>query len=321
MSTIGELGDTLALDPNAPRPPFPIALRLPSAWSILDTDPQTWERSAERMIDTTFHGSRLPAGERRQVMGFFEQLVADCQRAGASVSLILVGRLADSNSTASTASTDSTAGRAGATGGAGRASGSGRRDRGGRAASLGLHLAFLNDDQPATVGRVRDQLPRTGTITELTSGVGPALLHAERTTMVPPGASELVAMTSLQAFIPIPNTGWTAIFASASAFPELTPALQDLMTEIVADFRLADPASGTDAAAAQPAADSPGDADGGQGGPERSAGYQRLETRKGPGIERGFTTFVQRRLADERADTPGSTPSHGRADADGRSRS
>ncbi|NNG36308.1 hypothetical protein [Nakamurella aerolata] len=287
MSTIGELGETLALDPNAPRPPFPLALRLPSAWSILDTNPQTWERSAERMIDTTFHGSRLPAGERRQVMGFFEQLVADCQRAGASVSLILVGRLAD---TAAESGTSRPA-----------------RQRG-RAASLGLHLAFRNDNQPATVGRIRDQLPRTGTITDLQSGVGPALLHAERTTMVPPGASEVVALTSLQAYIPIPDTSWTAIFASASAFPELTPALQQLLTEVVADFRLADsdtgPASGADAAAdGSPAAGADGSP-----APDESAGYERRDTRKGPGIERGFTTFVQRRLtggqpdADNRAD-------------------
>jgi hypothetical protein len=262
MTEIGELAEEVELNPEAPQPPFPLYLDLPRTWTFLDTNPATWERSAQNMLDTTFHRSKLSARERREVMGFFDQLVADCQQAGAALSLIQVGRLSE-----------------------------------GGAASLGIHLAFGDEGQPASLASVRDSLPRTGTVTEVDSGVGPALLHSERMTMVPPGATELAALTSIQIFVPIPGTTWTAVFATASAYPELTDPVEQLLRAIVASFRRdLDPAAIADPAADADAAES-----------TDPAAFTALPKTKGPGIERGFTTLIRKRIEPAGGATPDDT--------------
>ncbi|WP_029137920.1 hypothetical protein [Nakamurella lactea] len=251
MTEIGELTETIELNPDAPQPPFPLYLELPSSWTLLDTNPATWERSAQNMLDTTFHRSKLSARERREVLGFFDQLVADCQQAGAALSLIQVGRLAA-----------------------------------GGAASLGIHLAFGDEGRPASLASVQDSLPRNGITTEVGSGVGPALMHSERMTMVPPGATELAALTSIQIFVPIPGTTWTAVFATASAFPELTDPVERLLRAIVASFRREPEPN---AAVGQPTDETPPESD-------DPAEFTELPKGKGPGIERGFTTLVRKRI-------------------------
>jgi hypothetical protein len=246
--------ERLALNPDAPQPPFPVWMALPADWTLLDTNPATWRRSAEEMIDTTFRSSRLRGPERREVMQFFEQLVADVQRAGAALSIIQVGR----------------------------------REAGG-AASVGIHLAFADEGRPSSLARVRDSLPRTGTSTEIASSVGPAVLQRDRMTMIPPGATEVVALTSMQVFIPIPDTTWTALFSTATAFPELTEPIEQLMRQIAAQFRLTE---------AQVASE-PNGAAGHEGAvTEHStpqAEYRPAPRPTGPGIERGFGTFVTKR--------------------------
>ncbi len=270
MTELRELSERVELNPDAPRPSFPLFMDLPATWCLLDTNPSSWERSAQTMIYTTFRGSRLGAKERREVMAFFDQLVADCQRAGATLSLIQLGRL----------------------------------NQGG-AASLGIHLAFGDEGQPATVEMVRDTLPRNGITREVRSGVGPALLHSERMTMVPPGATELVAMTSVQIFVPIPDTTWTAVFATASAYPELTEPVEQLLTRIVESFRrTAEPVP-------LPTRVTDGDATPADGADDPDD-YVELPRTKAPGIERGFTTLVRKRI--EPAQPPGDAA--GTADQD-----
>lgn len=250
MTELRELSETLELNPDAAQPPFPVYLELPAEWTLLDTNPATWERSAQNMLDSTFSRSRLTAKERREVIGFFEQLVADCQQAGAVISLIQVGRLQQ--------------------GGAG---------------SLGIHLVFGEEREPAGLGLIRDSLPRNGTTTEVPSGVGPAIMHSERMTMVPPGATELVALTSIQIFVPIPDTHWTAVFGTASAHPELTDPVEQLLRRIVGSFRL------TEEPAPPGSSSPPADDD-----TDDSAEFTEVPRSKGPGIERGFSTLVRKRL-------------------------
>lgn len=256
MTTVGELTERIELNPQASRPPFDVVLDLPSDWTVLDTNPATWERSAEQMLRSTFLGPKLTSRERREVMGFFDQLVADCQQANTSVSLITVGRLTE-----------------------------------GQVASLGLHVAFADERAPASVGLVLDSLPRTGVVTEIESGVGPAVLHSERATMVPPGATELVAMTSLQIFIPIAGTRWTAVIASASAHPQLTEPLEQLMRRMAASFQ-ADVPEEHLVAGGVPTDDN--DADG-----TSDADFEPVEPTSGAGIERGFRTMVRKRLTSD----------------------
>lgn len=263
MTEIQELSERVDLNPDAPRPPFPLFMDLPATWTLLDTNPSSWQRSAQNMIDTTFRGSRLAAKERREVMAFFDQLVADCQQAGAALSLIQVGRLQE-----------------------------------GGAASLGIHLAFGDEGQPASVDMVRDTLPRNGITTEVTSGVGPAVLRSERMTMVPPGATELVALTSIQIFVPIPGTTWTAVFATASAYPELTEPVERLLIRIVESFRRTPepaPAGMRGTNSDETGADAPaGDT---AEGDDAADDYVELPRSTAPGIERGFTTLVRKSIA------------------------
>ena len=270
MTQLRELpAERIELNPDAPQPPFPVWMALPADWTLLDTNPATWRRSAEDMIDTTFRSSRLRGPERREVMQFFDQLVADVQRAGAALSIIQVGR----------------------------------REAGG-AASVGIHLAFADEGRPSSLARVRDSLPRTGTTTEIPSAVGPAVLQRDRMTMIPPGAVEVVALTSLQVFIPIPDTNWTAIFSTATAFPELTEPMEQLMRQVAAQFRLsaelADPAANEDGARS--------DAAGSDGAEESAAEYEAAPRPKGPGIERGFGTFVTKRTGPDPTPPAGPAP-------------
>ena len=256
-----QLGDGLPLNPDAPQPPFPVWMSLPATWSLLDTNPGTWRRSADDLLDTTFRGSRLPAAERRTFLGFIEGLVADCQASGACVSLIMVGRRAE-----------------------------------GGAASAGIHVAFGDEGVPASLGHVQDSIPRAGTRTEIASGLGPAMLQRERMTMLIPGTGQLAALTSLQIFVPIPGTTWTAVLATASAYPELTDRLQNMLVEIARSMDVGE--------APPPVAD--------PATPDAAVGEAPPDARRaGPLITDGFDgDMLTRRLGDGRgraAGTQGAT--------------
>jgi hypothetical protein len=298
-----QLGDGIALNPDAPQPPFPVWMALPARWSVLDTHPGTWRRSADTLIDTTFRGARLSAAHRRDVLGVVEGLVADVQASGACVSLIVAGR----------------------------------RPAGG-AATLGMHVAFGDDGVRASLGHVAETVPRAGTRTEVTTPVGPALLQRERMTMTIPGTATLAALTSLQVFIPIPDTTWTAVIATASAFPELTDPLERLLVGVAESFRLTEggdgPAAGAggdrgaaaeadrgrgtpagaggDRGAAAEADGAP--ADGEEPGEDRDAPDGRpARGAAGPGIERGFHTTIVKRLgpSGSAGGSDGDGPTHG----------
>lgn len=252
MTLLSELTERLELNPDATYPPFPVYLAVPTTWTLLDTNPATWERSADRMVDETFHGSRVTGKERRQIIGFFGQLVEQCQQAGSALSILQVGRL-----------------------------------REGVAASLGVHIAFVDEQTESTVGRIRDSLPRTGTIVELDSGVGPALQRSERTTFMPPGSGELVSMTSVQIFAPIQGTSWTVVLATASAHAELTEPVTMLLQNIAISLRLTE----------DPDEDTAADDD------EAEEQFEQAAPVRGPGIQRGFSTLIRKKVGPDAADT------------------
>ncbi|SDO77590.1 hypothetical protein SAMN04515671_1964 [Nakamurella panacisegetis] len=261
MTRIDELAaQRTELNPDVPFPPFPLWISVPSSWSPLDSNPGTWRRSADDLIDTTFRGARLPARERREIVGLLEGLVADCQRAGAALSLVTVGRRAA-----------------------------------GGAASFGLHVAFAGDGRPASLGRIHDILPRTGVTSEINTATGPGVLHRDRMTMMVPGTAQVAALTSIQIFVPIPDTSWTVVLSTASAYPELTDPLEALVRSVAESIRTDDEDRGerpTDPAETDPA-------ETGSAEPE----FTPSPSLAAPGFERGFGTLVQRRL-DPPADEP-----------------
>jgi len=270
MTTLAGLtGERIELNPDVPFPPFPVWLRLPAAWSRLDSNPGTWRRSADQLIDTTFRGSRLPAKERRDIVALLEGLVADCQRAGAALSLLTVGRRAA-----------------------------------GGAASFGLHLAFAGDGRPASVGRVHDILPRTGVATPVNTEAGPGVLHRDRMTMVVPGTAEIAVLTTVQAFVPIPDTTWTVVLSSASAYPELTDALESMVRAAAESVRV-EASSDPDEQRDEQPDEQP--TDGAEaGGP--TVVELTVDRPVAPGIERGFGTLVLRRIEPPEPNRPAGSP-------------
>ena len=265
MSAVDELtGGRIELNPDVSFPPFPLWLRIPASWSRLDSNPETWRRSAEQLVDGAFRGSRLSARDRRTVLEMLEGLVADCQRAGAALSLLTVGR---------------------------RASGG--------AASFGLHLAFASDGRAASLGRVHDMLPRSGTTTDLATGCGPAVMHRDRVTMVVPGTAEIVALSSIQIFLPITGTTWTVVLSTASAVAELTGPLEELLRAVAESISAEEPGSEGERAPTTGVAAH-------HGRPEDWGPADRDTSAPTVGFERGFNTFVLRRI-DRPIDGPSQT--------------
>jgi hypothetical protein len=236
------LAPDLRLNPDAPHPPFPWVIGIPSDWIMLDTHPGTWDRNAVRLVDERFAGRRLPAQERRQVLGFLEQLVADCQRAGASLSLVQLGRMST-----------------------------------GEVGSAGLHLGWFNSaPEPASLAVVRQSLPGTGLVTPVETPAGPALLHRDEASVVPPGGLARVRSTVLQLYLALAGTTWTALLSTATPHPQMQPVLDDLVVAMARSLRPLDERT--------PVGE-------GDGVPD----YRPAPKPTGPGIEKGFGTLLPHR--------------------------
>jgi len=202
----------LKLNPNAPHPPFPWLVGIPSDWTVLDTNPESWQRSAERMVDERFHGQKIRAAERRAILDFVEQLVADCQRAGAALSMVQLGRMST-----------------------------------GTVGSAGLHLGWFDSGpDPAGLALVREALPRTGTVEEVDTPGGPGLLHKDSASTVPPGGTIRVRSTIWQLYLPITGTTWTAVLSAATPHPEMETTLNSLIVAVAQSIAPADDDSDDD---------------------------------------------------------------------------
>lgn len=212
VSTLSPLPSSdLKLNPNVAHPPFAWVIGIPSDWMLLDTNPQSWQRSAERMVDDRFAGRRIRAAERRQVLDFVEQLVADCQRSGAALSMLQLGRMST-----------------------------------GQVGSAGLHLGWFDSTpDPAGLVLVREALPTTGTVEEVQTPCGPALLHRDTATTVPPGGLVRVRSTVLQLFLPVEGTTWTAVLSAATAHPELERVVDEVIVAVAGSIMPTDPESGS----------------------------------------------------------------------------
>ena len=70
----------LQLNPDVSHPTFAWFVSLPDdpSWSLLDTHPTTWRRSAERLLDDRLEGQRIRTAARRELLGHLGELVAQC---------------------------------------------------------------------------------------------------------------------------------------------------------------------------------------------------------------------------------------------------
>jgi hypothetical protein len=246
--------DGLRLSPEAAHPPFAWQVALPSDWAFLDTHPSRWQRSLDRLVDDRFAGQRLKSAERRALLHALADLVANCQRAGTLLSLVQLGRLSS-----------------------------------GGVASAGIHLAWYDSGpDPASLTTVRQALSRQGTVEEVSTPGGVALLQRDHLSVDPTGTGNRVGLTSFQAFLPLPGTTWTVAVATAGAQPELLPMLRELVTAVVSSIRPLDGQSDRAEPASPTAPPSPD--------------YSPVGPPDAPGIERGFGTLVPHKIDPPPAD-------------------
>jgi hypothetical protein len=241
--------EDLKLNPNVPHPPFEWLIGLPADWSLLDTNPESWQRSAERLVDDRFHGRKLPAAERRGVLGFLEQLVADCQGAGAALSLVQLGRMST-----------------------------------GQVGSAGMHLGWFNSaPNLASLALVREALPQSGLVYTVDTSCGPALLHRDEASSLPPGGTTRVRSVVWQIYVPVPETTWTALLSAATPHPEMHPAVEDAIVAVARSLLPVESDGSPDGD------DSPPPPAPTEGEPE----FRPIPTQRMPGIERGFGTQLR----------------------------
>lgn len=85
--------EQLSLHPQALRPNFLWTAQLPLNWAFLDTNPATWKRNAEKIINDYFVGSRLKRSEHSALMAYLEKAIKASQENKILLSFILPGPL------------------------------------------------------------------------------------------------------------------------------------------------------------------------------------------------------------------------------------
>jgi len=189
-----------APDLDATRPPFPVQVRLPDdpSWLHLDTRPMSWVRSARRAVDDRLAEHHPTPAERRELLGHIGDVVVAAQQAEAVVSMVQIARRAD-----------------------------------GGVNVAGLHITWYESSpELASLATVRLALPRSGTVEQHRTATGRLLLHRDAQWTTPPGRSDRVRLTSLQAFLPLPARCWTAVVATACAHADQVDTLHDLVLDV-----------------------------------------------------------------------------------------
>lgn len=247
----------LQLNPDAAHPPFAWHIALPAdpSWSVLETHPSTWQRAAERLVDDKLAGQRIKTSQRKAVLHSIADLVASCQQGGTVLSLIQLGFLST-----------------------------------GELSSAGLHVAWYDSQpDPASLATVRQAISKQGIVEDHDTPAGAVLLQRDFQSVAPAGSTERVGLTSLQAFLPLQDTTWTAIVATASAHPSMTDVLHGLVLDVAGSVEVLESDSDGARVAAAP-----------EPSPES---YQEVEPPGAPGIERGFGTLVTHRVDPGRPHT------------------
>jgi hypothetical protein len=193
------------------RPPFAFRVSGPDDWLLLETEPNAWQPSVQRILAQARMGlGRLTARERRELRELLETVVGSAQEAGVILSLVKLAR--------------DPAGLAGG----GMFCGS-------------LSLSWY-DSSPvqADMAFCRLVAGDAEDLEEFEGAAGPALLRCESMRHQQPW-DELFPddrAASAQGFVPIDGTSWTALVSgivSSTAHAEL---LRKLVRRMAASIRL-----------------------------------------------------------------------------------
>jgi hypothetical protein len=178
-------------------PPFGFRIEGPDDWALLETAPNRWRRSVERLLDPPGGAGRLPAPARRELAGILEDLVAVAQRTGVVVCLVKLGR-----------------------------------DAAGRPFYGNLTLGWYDSTPvPADLALARLVVGEDGDVEDLETPAGPGLLHRSTETVPAEWRGLFGGATAhaAQALVPVPGTRWTALVSGTTS----DPRHRDLLTRLV----------------------------------------------------------------------------------------
>ena len=192
------------------QPPFAFRIEGPDDWMLLETAPNTWERSVERLLaDRAVELGRLPGGQRRQLLALLEDMVAAAQQTGVVLSLVKLAR-----------------------------------DASGRLFCGSLALSWY-DAAPvrADLAFARLAAGDAGRVSELDTPAGPALLRRETLAQPIPATEPFGDGTahSAQAFLPVPGTSWTALVTGTVGRADHAELLARLVGRMVGSLRVQGP--------------------------------------------------------------------------------
>lgn len=189
------------------RPPFAFRVQGPDDWMLLETAPNAWQRSVERILaDRAVELGRLPGRQRRQLATLLEDTVAAAQQTGVVLCLVKLAR-----------------------------------DASDRLFCGSLALSWF-DSTPvdADLAFARLAAGDAGQVEELDTPAGPALLRREALRQPVP-ALELFGdggTHSAQAFLPIAGTGWTALVTGTVGRADHADLLDLLVRRMVGSLRV-----------------------------------------------------------------------------------
>ena len=221
------------------RPPFAFRVSGPDDWLLLETEPDAWQPSVQRVLARARGGlGHLSASERRELRELLEMVVVIAQEAGVILSLVKLAR--------------------GITSRAARAAAGGARA--GRREAPALFCGSLSlswyDSAPVQADMAFSRLVAGDAeeLEEFEGAAGPALLRCEPTSHQAPWDQLFPdeRAFSAQAFVPIDGTSWTALVSGMVSSTDHAELLRKLVRRMAGSIRVT--------------AGDPGD--GGPGGPE-----------------------------------------------------
>ena len=190
-------------------PPFDFRIEGPDDWPCLETAPNRWQRSVERLLDTADGAGRLPASVRRGAAGILEDMVAVAQHSGVLLCLVKLGRDAE-----------------------------------GALFYGSLTLSWYDSTPvPADLTFARLAVGEADAVEELDTPTGPGLLQRSTEPVAPgwrdlfPGAHAHCA----QALVPVPGSHWTALLSGTVSDARHTDLLTGLVRHMARCLRVGSP--------------------------------------------------------------------------------
>lgn len=191
---------TIEYHPDAPRPSWAWGAQLPLNWRYVDTHPARWRTCVDRLADDYLPGVRLSSPQKKAVKAQLEQAVAQAQKAGVLVLLVLPGMEGEAASAAT------------------------------------LLLRWVDSSpSPASVIAAQRQLQAKDPVVERT-GRGDSFVFASTTGLVGPVTDRRTFYTH-QAFLPVAGTTWTLVVSGTAPSEETGAAVANVVRRLVSSVR------------------------------------------------------------------------------------